>query len=36
VGIKFCENLGKNVTETPAMIREVFREESTSHIEVFE
>jgi hypothetical protein len=34
--IKLCAILGKSATETPAMIRQVFEEESISHIRVFE
>jgi hypothetical protein len=31
-----CAKLGKSATETLAMIRQAFREESTSHTWVFE
>jgi hypothetical protein len=34
--IKFCADLGKSEMETPAMIRQAFKEESISHIRVFE
>jgi hypothetical protein len=36
VCIKCCANLGKNVTETLAMIRQAFREKCMSCTQVFE
>jgi hypothetical protein len=34
--MKFCDNLGESATETLAMIRQVFGEDSMSHTQVFE
>ena len=36
VCIKFCANLGKSATETLTMIKQAFRDQSSSHVQVFQ